>query len=252
MMSLTETSALTVVKTQYHYKTKAHAGLFFTLIAVQLLAFLLSLNGVGGSSGGSSQGIFYTIKYITGDMIIVFTLIWAFSIGISMANNGFKTDFTFVSNRLSSHLSSLAFLLTAAVIGGVTATLCGLLLRVVLFFSHGGVDAGPAFWIAPSALLSGIFAATLYAALLSIIGYSVGMLTQRHPAFVVLLPGLFFGTLFVEARSTGEAHTLISAIEWFSTESSHALLALKVVLVSAIIFGCVILLFNRMEVRKWQ
>lgn len=133
-MSLTETSALTVVKTQYHYKTKAHAGLFFTLIAVQLLAFLLSLNGVGGSSGGSSQGIFYTIKYITGDMIIVFTLIWAFSIGISMANNGFKTDFTFVSNRLSSHLSSLAFLLTAAVIGGVTATLCGLLLRVVLFF----------------------------------------------------------------------------------------------------------------------
>ncbi|WP_157872705.1 hypothetical protein [Desulfoscipio gibsoniae] len=249
---MTETSALTVVKTQYHYKTKAHAGLFFTLIAVQLLAFLLSLNGVGGSSGGSSQGIFYTIKYITGDMIIVFTLIWAFSIGISMANNGFKTDFTFVSNRLSSHLSSLAFLLTAAVIGGVTATLCGLLLRVVLFFSHGGVDAGPAFWIAPSALLSGIFAATLYAALLSIIGYSVGMLTQRHPAFVVLLPGLFFGTLFVEARSTGEAHTLISAIEWFSTESSHALLALKVVLVSAIIFGCVILLFNRMEVRKWQ
>ncbi|TEB05654.1 hypothetical protein Psch_02695 [Pelotomaculum schinkii] len=251
MMSLTETSILAVAKTQYHYKTKAHAGLFYTLIAVQLLAFLFSLNGVG-SSGGSNQGISYTIKYVTGDMIIIFTLIWAFSIGISMANNGFKTDFTFVSNRLSSHLSSLAFLLTAAVIAGVTATLCGLLLRVVMFLSHGGVDAGPAFWIAPPALLSGIFAATLYAALLSIIGYLIGMLTQQHPAFVVLLPGLFFGTLFMEARSTGQARTLISAIEFFSTEGSHALLALKVVLVSSIVFGCVILFFNRMEVRKWH
>ncbi|MDD4239081.1 MAG: hypothetical protein PHT62_11095 [Desulfotomaculaceae bacterium] len=251
MMSLTETSILAVAKTQYHYKTKAHAGLFYALIAVQLLAFLFSLNGVG-SSGGGSPSISYTIKYITGDMIIIFTLIWAFSIGISMANNGFKTDFTFVSNRLSSHLSSLAFLLTAAVIAGVTATLCGLLLRVVMFLSHGGVDAGPAFWIAPPALLSGIFAATLYAVLLSIIGYLIGMLTQRYPAFVVLLPGLLFGTLFVEARSTGQTGTLISAIEFFSTEGSHALLALKVVLVSSIVFGCVILFFNRMEVRKWH
>lgn len=250
-MSLTETSALAVAKTQYHYKTKAHAGLFITLVVLQLLAFLLSLNGVG-SSGGGSQTLSYTVKHFSGDMIIIFTLLWAFGIGISMANNGFKTDFTFVSNRLSSHLSSLAFLLTAAVVAGVSATLCGLLLRVVMFFAHGNVDAGPGFWIAPATLLSGIVAATLYAALLSVIGYFVGMLTLRHLAFAVLLPAVFFGTLTVEARSTGQAQTFISAVEFFSTESSLALLALKVVLVSAVTIGCVLLLYNRMEVRKWQ
>jgi hypothetical protein len=251
MMSLTETSTPAVVKTQYHYKLKAHGGLFLTLMAAQLLAFLLSLNGVG-SSTSSAQGISYTVKYISGDMIIIFTLIWAFSIGISVANNGFKTDFTFVSNRLSSHLSSLAFLLTAAVIAGVTATFCGLLLRVVIFLFHSGVDASSGLWIAPPALLSGIFAATLYAAHLSIIGYLIGMLTQRYPAFVVLLPGLVLGTLFVEARNTGQVRTLISAIKLFTAESSLAFFALKVVLASVIIFGCVILFSNRMEVRKWR
>lgn len=248
-MSLTETSALAVAKAQYHFKTKAHAGLFITLLMLQLLAFLLSLNGVGGS-GGESQTMFFAVKHFSGDMIIIFTLVWAFGIGISMAKNGFKTDFTFVSSRLSSHLSSLAFLLTAAAVAGVSATLCGLLLRVVMFFAHGNVDAGPGSWIAPATLLSGIVAATLYAALLSVSGYFAGMLTLRHPAFAVLLPAVFFGTSYVEVRSTGQAQTFISAAEFFLTESSLALLALKVVLVSAVIIGCVLLLHNRMEVRK--
>lgn len=243
MMSLTETSTLTVAKTQYQYKSKAHAGIFLSLIAVQLLAFLFSLNGVGSSGGSSSQGISWTISYITGDMIIFFTLAWALAIGISTATNGFKMDFTFVSNRLSSHLSSLGFLLTAAVIAGVSATLCGLLLRVVMFYAHGGVEAGPGLWIAPLDLLSGIFAAVLYAALLTVIGYAIGMLTQRNLAFAVLLPALFFGTWIVAG--------IISPVEFFSTESSLAVFALKVVLVSAFVFGCVILLSNRMEVRKW-
>jgi hypothetical protein len=60
------------------------------------------------------------------------------------------------------------------------------------------------------------------------------------------------GTLFVEARNTGQVRTLISAIKLFTAESSLAFFALKVVLASAIIFGCVILFSNRMEVRKWR
>lgn len=249
MMSLTKTSVLAVARTQYHYKIKGYTGLFFTLMAAQLLAFLFSLNSTG-SSGGGSNGIYYAIKHVTGDVIIFFTLIWAFSIGISMAKNGFKADFTFVSNRLSSHLSNLAFFLTAAIIAGVTATLCGLMLRVVVFFFHSVTDAGPAFWIAPPVLLSGILAAALYAALLSVTGYLAGMITQRYPVFVVLLPSLFFGTLFFEYRNTGQIQTFIKIIEFFSKEGSLALLTLKVFLVSAMIFGCVILFFNRTEVRK--
>jgi len=97
MMFLTETNLMTVAKTQYRYKIKANAGMFVILIAVQLLAFLLSLNGGVGTSGGDSNGIIYNIKYISGDLIIVFTLIWALGIGINTAGSGFKMDFTFIS-----------------------------------------------------------------------------------------------------------------------------------------------------------
>lgn len=250
-MSLTKTSVLAVAKTQYHYKTKVNVSLFFSLIAMQLLAFLFSFNGtVGSSGGGGNYGASYTINYVTGDVIIFFTLIWAFSIGISVAKAGLKADFTFVSNRLSSHLSNLAFIVTAAVIAGLTATLCGIVLRIVVLFTYEEVVTGPVFWIAPSTLLSGILAAMLYALLLSIIGYLVGMLIQRHPAFFLLLPGLFFGILFMDYRNSGQGQVFIRVTEFFSTEASLALLTLKIILVSAIIFGCVLLFFNRMEVRK--
>lgn len=250
-MSLTTTNLWDVVKTQYHYKLKAQAGHFLTLVAMQLLAFLFSLNGVGGVSGGGGQGITYSIKYYTGDVIIVFTFIWAISVGYSLARDGFKIDFTFVTNRFSSHLSNLAFIFTAAVLAGVTATLCGLLLRVVILLARGTVDAGSV-WIAPWLLLGGIFAVTLYVMLLSMIGYLAGMLRQKHPALVALLVGLFLGTLFVEARSTGQSRLFVTVFEFFSQEGSYALLALKVVLVSALVFGCVALFSNRMEVKKWQ
>lgn len=249
-MSLTETNLISVIKTQYRYKTKANSGMLVILIGVQLLAFLLSLNGVGTSGGGNTDVITYSIKHISGDMIIIFTLIWALGIGISTATSGFKMDFSFVSNRLSSHLSSMAFLLTASVVGGVTATLCGVLLRVFTYHTHSGVDAGVGFWIAPLSLLSGILATSLYAVLVSSIGYFTGMLVQRNLIFIVLLPGLIFGTLIVEARSTGRAEMLINTIEFFSKESSLALFSLKVLLVAALLYGCVILFSNRMEVRK--
>lgn len=248
-MSLTETNVLSVAKTQYRYKTKANAGMFFPLIAAQMLALLISFNGVA-SSGGGTDNYSYTIRHISSDIIIIFTLIWAFIIGINLASNSFRMDFTFISNRLSSHLSSLGFLLTAAVIGGVTATLSGVLLRVILFISQGGVDAGSGFWIAPLSLLSGTFTAVLYALLLCVIGYFAGMLTLRNRAFAVLLLGLFIGTLFVNARSTGTAQHVINAIEFFTNESSFPLFFVKIILVSALMFGCVILFSDRMEVRK--
>jgi hypothetical protein len=248
-MSLTESNLLSVAKTQYRYKTKANAGIFFTLIAAQLLALVISFNGVA-SSGGGTDTYSYTIRHISGDIIIIFTLIWAFVIGINMASSSFRMDFTFISSRLSSHISSLAFLLTAATIGGLAATLSGVLLRVIIFFSQGGVDAGSGFWIAPLALLSGTFAAILYTVLLSIIGYFTGMLTQRNRAYAILLPGLFIGTLFVEARSTGQSLLVLNIIEFFTKESAFPLFTLKVILVSALLFGCVLLFSDRMEVRK--
>lgn len=43
-------------------------------------------------------------------------------------------DFTFVSNRLSSNLANILFLLTASAIGGAAAVTAGFLLKIIAFF----------------------------------------------------------------------------------------------------------------------
>ena len=249
-MSLTQTSVLSVAKTQFRYKAKANAGVFITLIAAQFLAALFTYSSGVTTFGGGSETVTYSVKYISGDIIIVFTLIWALVIGFSLATNGFKMDFSFVSNRLSSNLSSAGFLVTIAVLGGVTATLCGMMLRVILYYTQSSVVTDAGFWIAPSVLAGGIFASALYALLLSSIGYFAGMLVLRNRAFIVLLPGLFFGALFVEARSYGHVQPIFVAIEFFTEESSLALLAVKAIALSAILIACAALYSDRMEVRK--
>jgi hypothetical protein len=247
MMSLTGTNVLAVAWKQYRFKTKIHAIKFIILLAAQLLALLFSFSGVV-TSGFYSETITYTIRCISGDIIIVFTLIWAFVIGYNMSNS-LKQDFTFVSNRLSSHLSSIAFLLASAILAGVTATLCGILLRVLAVLVQGGQNYSGLF-IPPLDLVSGIYAAILYALLVSAGGYLFGMLVQKNWAFLVLIPGLLLGTLFVEARTTGQTRLLINAVYFFIKESSHFLFFLKVFLTAVLLFGLVILFSNRMEVRK--
>lgn len=246
MMSLTKTSVLAVAWKQFRFKTKIHAVKFITLLAAQLLALLLSFGGVS-TSGFDSDAISFIIRYISGDLIVVFSLIWVFVTGYNVAGSSFKQDFTFVSNRLSSHLSSIAFLLASAIIAGVTATLCGVLLRVLAVLVQGGQNYSGLF-IPPLDLVSGIYAAILYTLLVSAGGYLFGMLVQKNRAFLVLVPALFLGALFMKAETTGRL--LIDAVYFFTKENSCFLFFLKVFLTATLLFGLVILFSNRMEVRK--
>ncbi|HPT34122.1 MAG TPA: hypothetical protein PLS32_05745 [Bacillota bacterium] len=247
-MSLTETSVPAVAWKQYRFKTKIYAANLITLLAAQLLGLLLSLRGVG-FSGYSTETVTYQITYISGDIIVVITLIWAFVVGYNLAGNSFKQDFVFVSNRLSSHFSNIAYLLTSAVIAGVTASLGGILLRVLVLLAYGGQNHFGLF-IPPLDLAGGIFAAILYALLVSAGGYLFGMLVQLSRAFIVLVPGLLIGALYMEVKTTGQARLLLDAINFFVQESSYFLFFVKVFLAVVLGFALVIFFSQRMEVRK--
>lgn len=249
MMSLAEANVLVNAKKQYNYKLKANASFFFTLISVQLVAILLSFNGVG-SMGTGSEGISIVVKYISGDMIIIFTILWAFVIGLNLATNAFRLDFTFVSNRLSSNLSSIYILLTAAVVGGVSATLSGILLRVLVVLLNGSASLGSGLYIAPLTLLGGIYVTILYVLLLSSFGYFSGILGQRNKALTILIPALVLGTMFAETRSSGNPQLFLTMVQFFTAERSYLLITLKISLVAALLFGCVILLSEKLEVRR--
>lgn len=250
MMSLTEANLLEIVKKQYFFKLKAYMGLFYTMIAVQALGILLSLNGVMSSGTGSGEFSVST-KIFAGDIIITLTMTWAFFVAYNLTANEYrKTDFMFVTNRLSSNLSSVGFVLTISAIAGVTASLAGVLLRVIIYFTHGSQNiASQYFFILPQELLLSIIATTFYIILISAISYFFGALTQKHKRFAVLLPALVIGLLFLKARGMGNVGVILGEIAYFFTnESSLMLFMIKIIGVAFILFYSSILMSNRLEV----
>lgn len=247
-MYLTEANLWDVVKKQYSYKLKAYMGLFFSLLAVQVAALLMSLGSVGGSGTGTGD-LFVSVRFYSGDIIILFTLLWAFITGITLTTKEYRhTDFSFITNRISSNLSSIGFLLTLCIAGGVLAILSSILLRVIVYFFIGSTDVTSQYGI--QEILIGMIATASYLILISAVGYFTGMLVQFNKIFIVLLPALYFGTFITNVRIYGNDSFIIKTIEFFNTESSLALFSIKVIIAAIILFGSAVLLSNRMEVRK--
>lgn len=109
MMSLTSVNAAEIIKKQYFYKLRAHYGIFTSLFITQLVALAFSFMA-SGSMGSGGEGVSINVSFYTGNVIIAFTMLWAFISGVSMNSKLVRNgDFSFVTNRLTSHVSSLAF-----------------------------------------------------------------------------------------------------------------------------------------------
>jgi len=246
-MFLAEANSWSVVKKLYVYKLRALIGMFSTLVFVQLLAFAFSVGGSGRSitySGNSSV----TVQLYSGLTIFVFTLMWAFFIGISVtAKHHRDAEFSFVTNRLTSNVSNIAFLLTACLIGGITAPLLGYVLRFAVYWTTDKEFVLNSAAQSPLEPLIGMIVTFLYAGLLASIGYTAGMLVQRNRLFIVLLPGLSIGLLILGAR---QGVLLPAIVDFYFNEPSLAVLGVKIIITQFILYMLSILISNRLEVRQ--
>ncbi|MDR3586295.1 MAG: hypothetical protein P4L59_13395 [Desulfosporosinus sp.] len=96
-----------------------------------------------------------------------------------------------MTNRITGNLSNIGFLATACVFGGITASLCGVIFRVVMYFSFDGSQiVWNGFFLAFSDLLLGIIVAILYMFVISAQGYFIGVLTQLNEAFAIIIPAV--------------------------------------------------------------
>lgn len=251
-MSLIETNLISITKKQLFYKIKAHLGLFNGLVAVQLIAFLLSFGRVG-SSGIGNGSINLNITWYSNDAILAFTFVWIFATAILFSTREFRNaDFTFASNRLSSNLSNIGFLLLASVIAGVTASLFGVVIRLMIYFTQGSHNIiGKSFFLAPQELLLGCVATALYMILVSALGYLIGILAHYSKFIIPLLAVFFIGSLFVQVTNKTIILKIISNLVLsFVNESSLILFAVKIVVAGLIFFTASILISNRTEVRQ--
>ncbi|WP_141231526.1 hypothetical protein [Bacillus sp. 7586-K] len=249
MMYLTEVKFADVVMNQFKYKVKAYIGLFSSLLIVQVFGLLMSLNG-SSSMGTVGNAFSLSLNNYTGNIVIIFTMLWGFISAITITTKAYRNDdFTFISNRLSRNLANIFFLILASLIGGITALLSGYLLKVVMFFF---VDEGFVILtnINITEIILGIFVTSLYMILLSSFGYFIGTVVQLSKWFKVLLPILFLSYLFLTANTSEETTLIVEIGEFYLNEDSLFIFFLKIFITSILLFCFSIGLSNRMEVRQ--
>jgi hypothetical protein len=249
MMYLTKVSLWDVVKKQFRFKLKSFRGMFTSLMILQVMAILFSLGGEGGGGGGS-ETFSYDMKFYSGNIIIAFMMIWAFISAIVVTTQAYRfDDYAFVSNRLSSHLANILFLGWASVIGGVTFLLASQSLKLSVFFlkDREFVESQP---LTVLQMAEGLAATILYLFLFTAIGYLVGMLVQRSKIFMIVIPGLLFGSLFLNVLVGSESTLVIDIGQFFIRETSFLLFTLKVLLASLLAYGISAWISNSLEVRK--
>ena len=250
MMSLTEISLTDVVKRQFRYKIKSYLGVFVSLMILQIIAIVFSFNGVS-SYGSGSDSFSVTISSYSANVVIAFTFIWAFITAILLTTRAYRyDDFSFVTNRLSSSLSTLFFLLFACGVAGISAMLSSYLIKNIIyfFFTDLTVMAGEA-QTAPSEFIVGTLATILYLILFSAVGYFIGALVQLHRFFAVAVPAITFGTLFV-GNQAGIGFVIAWINEFLFRETSFFIFICKIIVLSGLFFGSSFLVFNRLEVRQ--
>ncbi len=237
-----ETKVLTVTWKQYLYKFKSFS--FVGLIIMQLIVLVLSSSGTM-MSGSSSGNLFISVKTYSSDIVIICTLIWIFVMAISLSKRGSKNmDFTLVTNRLSSSLSDVALLVTLSVLGGLTASLSGFLLRFIMYFTvDSSMMISSSLKLPLPVLLQGITVAVLYLFLVSAVAYLFGILVEVNKLLAFIIPALLFGL----ARVQNEV--LANLVQFFTRETLLYAFTGKVILTAGLLFALSIIIYNRMEVR---
>jgi hypothetical protein len=246
-MSLIEANVVEITKKQYFYKLRAYMGFFVSLVSVQILAILFSFNGT--MNMGTSDGyISMTVRTYSSEIIIIFTMIWTFIVAVTLTTRPYRNyDFTFISNRITSGLSNIAFILTVGIIGSITSILSGILLRVIIYLSNDIHNiSGEYFSIPYNELLLSFFVTFLYMILLCSVGYLSGMLVQLFKPMAVLLPTIIIGILIIEGRTFGS----VSAFTFFVKESSLFLFFVKVLFTVIMFLVAASQIQTRMEVRR--
>lgn len=221
--------------------------MFFTVFLVQVVGLLLSLNGTGMMGHGSGR-LYVNVSYYSADLVIVFTMLSIFimSIMLTMRSNQ-NADFSFITNRATTHFSNALFIVTISLTSGITAILSGYLLHSIMYyvvgveFIHLQIGLGTEF-------IFGVVATILYIVMFGMMGYLIGTLAQINKLFAVIVPILFVGDLMV-ASQNGRSGLVIQFFEALFLEDSFPLFLLKNSIIIIFCFVMAIISSNRLEVK---
>ncbi|MEW9502627.1 hypothetical protein [Jeotgalibacillus marinus] len=244
-MPLTKVSLGSVVGKQYVYKLFSYADAIKSLIIVQLIAIAFSfLGSMGGGTGNGQVNIW--VSYYSIDIVVVFTMLWVFTTAILLTSKAYRyEDYSFVTNRLSSQLSNIAFLLTAAMTGTITAILSGYFIFLITHLRNVPMLNSTAAVGSLSEIVLATCGAFLYLVLVGAFGYFVGACAQISKLFILIFPAVFFVISIVFESS----FIVEQFFQFYFMEKSIWIFGVKVLVTSVALYGIALMIFSKREVR---
>jgi hypothetical protein len=241
-MSLVKSDLFSVVKKQYLYKLETGTPQFVYLIIFQIFGMLASMGATGMSSTSNEVYTLILRKSSSIPIFVLSTIYIVSSINVVNSRESTNMDFTFTSNRLSSNLSSILFLLTFIFYSSFTVVLAGIFVRVIKYINLGSsniVEKG--FFLTPSELLTSFCAGFMYTLLCTSVLYLAAAFAQRSKLYLILLTPAY---IFIINRN------FYKISEIFFMEQSLLFFTLKVLLTAVVFFSASILVTNNLEVRR--
>lgn len=252
MMSFARPTLMEISKKQLQLKMKAYVWVFHSLVILQLIAVFFSLGG-SGSMGSGRNDLFIQVQFYSADVVIAFTMLWAFIIAAQLTSTLYKeNEFMFVTNQMSHHLSDLAFLVIISTFSAILALLSGYLIKVIGYVFLGFIpvlDGNDLLDV--KHLIYGILATILFITVSGAAGYAFGMLVQLNRLFMLVIPVFIMGSLFVSSIWDQYGNNwIIKVFQFYFQEANFWLFSLKMVLTIFGFFMIAILISKRLEARQ--
>jgi hypothetical protein len=250
-MYLNEPTLNDIVKKQFRFKLNANAASFSTFVLLQAGAIILAIIGNSYRFFFNSDDSMVSIVMLSNDTNIGIAMVWAFVLGIMLTTRNKQSEsFSFVSTRLSNHLSNFVFMLFASLVAGGCAVLSSSAIKLFGFLIHGEmVVHSSSIADNPNNIFLQLITAFAYVLLLFLIGYSISSLIQVNKFFIALFALVWILFTSMNGDWNGPEYAF-AILKFFGSERSVFLFILKFSATILGLFAISTLITNRLEVRN--
>ena len=242
-MSLNDVSMMQNVKKQVWWKLSSYSSVFMTIIAVQIMASLLFLNGTGQMMSGNDE-LRVEISSYSLDSILMFSMVTVFIISSMLASKHMvKENFSIVTTRLTASLSTIVAQLIICFI-----TTCTALSSFYIFaFIMRLRKSEEPFLIQTAVEVKTLLLFFSLLVVLSAVGFFVGSFLQMNRWVISIIGVGVVIALFIYLVPSYET-TRLQDEEAIATNATVWFTSLKCLAMSAAIYAVTIYSRNQQEV----
>ncbi|MGM9945612.1 MAG: hypothetical protein ACI33M_11745 [Lysinibacillus sp.] len=244
-MSLNDVSMMQNVKKQVRWKLSSYSSIFMTIIAVQIIASLLFLNGTGQMSSGNAE-LRVEISSYSLDSMLMFSMITVFIISAMLASKHImEENFSIVTTRLTASLSTIIAQLIICVVTTCTALSSFYISTLVMRLNN----SENTFLVQTAVEMKTLFLFFSLLVVLSAAGFFVGSFLQMNRWIMAIIGVVVVIALFIYLVPSYEMNSSQDG-EAIATNTTVWLTSLKCLGISAVIYAITIYIRNEQEVSR--